>query len=532
MNKRKTLLLCGLLSSTFVGIPANFMRVILNDGTHTDYLVKDIDEVVFIDDTIPDPSDNYEYVDLGLSVLWATCNVGATEDYDPGWTLSWAETETKDSFDIMFHKYIKMDVEKEVYTGTDRQHYKYTKYVTNSKYGELDNLSVLQSEDDAATVNCGKYWRTPSMNELNELRGKCTWTFTEDYKGGHVGYIVTSNVPGFTDKSIFIPSAMTCNSQGCSNYLGNSGYYWSNELHANGASCWSLHFYGGKAPDTGSNDRSLGASVRGVREKSTVNLKYTVNFYDTDSTLLSTQSVKSGSAAKPVSIKDKEGYQFLGWSENIDNVDRNIDVYPLMYKASGEIGSYEYVDLGLSVLWASTNIGAEKIGDNGDFFAWGETTATKTGSTSDYSYPRKEGTNYGMNTQIEDNDTRLFPADDAASVQWGESWKTPTVEEMQELISKCNWKWLNSVNGSKVGGYVVTSKMKGYEDKFIFIPAAGRHSDSLLWDEGTNGAYWTSENNDTSMSAYAWLLYFNQGEYSIRYNFRSNGFSVRPVATK
>lgn len=524
MNTKKSLFVGSLLSAALVGVSANYMNVILNDGSTTSFLVDDINEVVFYDEIAPDSSDFYEYVDLGLSVLWATRNVGADEDYEMGPKFAWSETYSKETFDMFNHKYI---------IAEDNLNYKYTKYTITAKQsasGEPDNITVLQPEDDAATVNWGKYWRTPSMNELNELIGNCSWTWSDDYKGtGSKGFIVTSKVAGFTDKSIFLPAETVCTSK-----CFERGYYWSNELHSNGGSGWFIdfnNFDGNATPRTGSNVRYTGNSVRPVRDKSTVDMTFTVNFFDAEKNLISTQKVKAGNAAEDVAIEAKDGYNFIGWSENIDKIDRNLDVYPLMYKASGTVEDYEYVDLGLSVLWASKNIGAETIGSLGSHIAWGETIATESGDWKSYSYPRLEGTNYGMSVTNKDTDTKLFPEDDAASVIWNAEWRIPTKKEMTELVSKCDWKWLNSVNDSEVGGFLVTSKVPGYEDKFIFLPAAGRMSEGKLGEEGTNGVYWTSE-VDSTTAVYSWLLYFNQGETSISRNFRDNGFSIRPVTNK
>ena len=135
-----------------------------------------------------------ESVDLGLSVKWATCNVGANRPEEYGDYYAWGETEPKDFYFWSTYKYC------------DGTHNSLTKY-TDSAYGKdgfSDNKSVLDPEDDVAHVKWGGNWRIPTKDELEELRTKCTWTSTT--LNGVKGYSVTSNVDGYTDRSIFLPA--------------------------------------------------------------------------------------------------------------------------------------------------------------------------------------------------------------------------------------------------------------------------------------------------------------------------------------
>ncbi|MBR3609326.1 MAG: hypothetical protein IKL50_05525, partial [Bacteroidales bacterium] len=87
------------------------------------------------------------YVDLGLSVKWATCNVGATTPEEYGYYFAWGETTPKTTYYWSAYKYCN---------GTDDS---MTKYCTNSKYGIVDNKTTLELTDDAAHVNWGGSWR-------------------------------------------------------------------------------------------------------------------------------------------------------------------------------------------------------------------------------------------------------------------------------------------------------------------------------------------------------------------------------------
>ena len=160
-----------------------------------------------------------ESVDLGLSVKWATCNVGANKPTEKGSYFAWGETSEKK--DYTWKTYSLCD------EGED---YHQNKYVTLKFYGKVDNRSVLEPEDDAATVKWGAEWRTPTKEEFNELQEKCTWTWTPNYDSTGVnGYVITSMVEGFTDKSIFLPAAGTRNK----NYVDDQDdfcIYWTSTL--------------------------------------------------------------------------------------------------------------------------------------------------------------------------------------------------------------------------------------------------------------------------------------------------------------
>ena len=150
----------------------------------------------------------HEYIDLGLSVKWATCNIGANQPEDVGNYFAWGETEPKVNFNLENYKW---------YNKTSST---LTKYCTNSEYGIVDNKRKLDLNDDAAHVNWGGNWRMPTTSELNELINKCTWTGTDR------GCIVTSKING---NSIYLPLAGE-RQYGSTWYSGSIGFYHSSEL--------------------------------------------------------------------------------------------------------------------------------------------------------------------------------------------------------------------------------------------------------------------------------------------------------------
>ena len=122
----------------------------------------------------------YEYVDLGLSVKWATCNVGATTPEEYGNYYAWGEVLPKTNYSWATYSYCN---------GTNGS---MTKYCTIRSFGTVDNKTTLEAMDDAAAYNWGGSWRMPTEAECTELRRQCTWTWTT--QNGKNGYKVTAAV--------------------------------------------------------------------------------------------------------------------------------------------------------------------------------------------------------------------------------------------------------------------------------------------------------------------------------------------------
>ena len=190
----------------------------------------------------------HEYVDLGLpsGTKWATMNVGASSPSDYGNYYAWGETNTKSSYEWSNLKYCLDD------SGD-----KFSKYVTDSKYGNVDGKEELDLSDDAAYVNWGQGWRMPSKAQQDELREKCEWTWTS--MGGHDGY----KVVGPNGNSLFLPAAGYRDFSGLYS-AGSYGGYWSRTLYwDNQWSAYGLSFFSDNV-DWGSNNRRFGQSVRPV----------------------------------------------------------------------------------------------------------------------------------------------------------------------------------------------------------------------------------------------------------------------------
>ncbi len=179
------------------------------------------------------PNVEHEYVDLGLpsGTLWATCNIGATTPEGYGDYFAWGETKAKSVYNWETYKYAK---------GYFDVYPLLTKYCTDDYYGNIgfvDNLTLLQPSDDAATANWGSGWRMPTNEEWQELLDNTTNTWTT--QNGVNGRLFTAT----NGNSLFLPAAGYRDDSNLYN-SGNDCFCWSSSLstdHTNGA--WSFGYY-------------------------------------------------------------------------------------------------------------------------------------------------------------------------------------------------------------------------------------------------------------------------------------------------
>lgn len=394
-------------------------------------------------------------VDMGLSVKWASWNIGAKNEADSGYYFAWGEVNAKSEY--TWRTYTNKDFLK------PKRHFR-----------------RLSGNKDAANAQWGKGWRIPSAEEWHELVRWCDWDWTDDYEGSGVsGYVVTSPRTG---NSIFLPTigntdikefgegANTCNYWENNDYPHNKGK--NSLLDSCAASFGGLYTNFLMMPLF----KSIGCPIRAVQESDDICRK------------------KSQPIDTSV-VKNKQP---------------------------------DAVDLGLSVLWASCNLGADDETEYGERFSWGEVNPKSEFTWDNYYWKNTQRYADGNSSQC------LKPTDDAAHMRLGGEWRMPTAAELKELTTKCTWRWIGDYNESGVSGYIVRSNATG---NFIFFPSV---KEQVEYEDGTNTLhsmeFWTSTNRNTH-EAYICNEEAIHHEYRYCREFgdwkgKYCGLAIRPVRVK
>ena len=189
-------------------------------------------------------------VDLGLpsGTLWATWNVGANAPEEYGDFFAWGESQSKKVYNWNTYKYYKISNDG------------LTKYYNKVEYGyggPIDNLTVLEADDDVASVKWGAIWHTPTKAEWEELFQNTTGVWV--IRNGVRGLLFTA----LNGKTLFLPAAgYRWNDKLCHN--GSSIHYWSSSLYTDlPYYAWSFRVDEENSLMYGSS-RSYGKSVRAV----------------------------------------------------------------------------------------------------------------------------------------------------------------------------------------------------------------------------------------------------------------------------
>ena len=492
-----------------------------------------------------------EYVDLGLSVKWASCNVGASKPEEYGDYLAWGETEPKSNYSWSTYKFRT--------SGDSDDNVKFNKYCTQSSYWDstapMDNKTVLDPEDDAAHVNWGGSWRMPTDAEWTELMTKCTWTWTSQNEvNGRLG-------TGPNGNSIFLPVAGNRYDTRLNN-AGSYGFYWSSSLKTgNPIHAWHVRFNSGGVSRSSYGYRYSGQSVRPVYGEFIPVSSIAINesslslYIGSSSILLATIMPASATAPEIIWHSSNASIVSVDLEGKINAVavgQATITAYSSNGLSASCIVTVnnkpvpEAVDLGLSVKWATFNIGASNPYEFGDYFAWGDTETYyeagyaqldnpvwKAGKENGYCWASYKWCEGSFDTQKKycttsshgtvDDKKVLDPEDDAAHAWWGDNWRLPTDDELLELIRNCTW---TAIETNGITGYEIVSNMDGFQDKSIFIPKAGNRYGINLY--GPHAELWTSSlRTDMPDRAY------NLREYVRDYwECRDRGLCIRPVCPK
>ncbi len=478
-----------------------------------------------------------EMVDLGLSVKWASFNLGAEAPEEYGEYFAWGETEPKADYSWSTYKWC--------YNGSLS---KLTKYCTNANYGYngfVDNKTVLDPEDDAATANLGGKWRMPTEAEQHELLNNCTWEWTT--LNGVNGRKVTSKKEAYTEKWIFLPAAGERDGSSLYN-AGSSGYYWSSFLNSDKPylCTYSLWF---RSVNMGwsNSDRYFGRSVRPVYgdvvHVNGISLDKTEATLPAGATLQLTATltpenapdnrISWSSSDKSVATVSSDGLVTaiaLGASEITATTNDGGFKAVCSVVVAYQVSVPEMVDLGLSVKWASFNLGATKAEESGDYFAWGETEPKANYSWSTYKWCYNGSSSkltkyctdasYGYNGFVDDKGV-LDPEDDAATANLGGKWRMPTYNEWRELINNCSWTsaTLGDVKGVKI--------MQASTGNWIFLPFTGYCSGKSAY---SNYSFYLASSKYLLNQTNARGLYMDSSlSEGMSYYSRIIGYSIRPV---
>ena len=179
------------------------------------------------------------------------------------------------------------------------------------------------------------------------------------------------------------------------------------------------------------------------------------------------------------------------------------------HPTTGQHEGHEWVDLGLSVKWATCNEGAASPAEYGNYYAWGEITTHEDYRTSATS---------GMSL----SDIKGDATYDAARAKWGGKWRMPTMAEFEELMRGCDNVW---VTQDGVPGMRFTSKKNG---KSIFFPAAGYREGKSVGYKDEVGYFWASTPHNSNTHT-AGGMSLNADGYTTFWSDRSYAQSVRPV---
>ena len=345
-----------------------------------------------------------------------------------------------------------------------------TKYCDRGGYGLMDGKVSLELEDDVAHVKWGGDWHIPTQVEFQELMDNCTIEWIKIADKQHAYKFTSAN-----GNSILMPASGEWSN---TNFYNDDFNYWSADLANNKSNnIWVVNYLSNNSIEFSGSGRYRGFAVRPV---------------------LSEYTPKVHQIQAPTSHN-----------------------------------GHELVDLGLpsGTLWAKCNLGASTPESYGCYYAWGETAGSCEGKTSfsNSTYKYYNGSNYTK--YIDGGVIDLEPNDDAAKTYWGGEWRMPTYSEITELINTkyttTEWTTENGVYGQRI-----TSIVKGFEGKSIFLPAAGRYRPTLK-DEGTRGDYWGSKlyTDDDGYSDYACFMTVNSSRVSKGSNTRSYGCSIRPVVS-
>lgn len=522
MKKGLLCIITMLLSMTMTMAHAdNYIKIRKTSDEIISLSASDISQIYFGEERYTDnelvPTEG-EIIDLGLSVKWRSSNVGANSPEEYGAYFSWSETVEKDF------------------------------YADGINVAPFKTIQ-LSRKYDAARANLDKNWRMPSPKEFEELATKCEWIWGTNK--GVPGYLVK----GINGNSIFLPVG-GYKQQSDNNEEKTAGCYWTSakdDAFVNKYNGNAISFkFDNTRKQIAAREAYIGMNVRpvyyydsnqfnfvSITDITSTSFNILMDYsephkymfatigamieesglpYQWNSVYLSEQTYCDNVLKiKITNLKPRTKYDIYAWAFTEDGALITSPCNPVISVTTKalDLEDISTVDLGLSVLWSSCNLGAYAPDDKGDYFAWGEVVPNKDRYDID-NWAFAAG-NYHDITSTEY---------DAAHVTLGDGWRIPTETEVRELIAKCKWE---KVFNKGTLGYKVT----GPNGNSIFLPAAGYRSLDKLIDYADIGEYWIStvSANDSKQQS----LYFYIPEDYKTVSIGSShaiGANIRPVKSR
>ncbi|MBR6827356.1 MAG: hypothetical protein IKM76_04265 [Prevotella sp.] len=525
MKKKLFIVVCALLGVLAASAQQKLV-IKLENGERLTYETWQVDSLYFTaGETIATPVKT-DPVNLGFA-KWSVYNFGATTESETGLLVGWADV-----------------------TGTNRS--------TKLKYfpGENYTKSINETDYDIVHARWGGEWRMPTTEDIQMLKDSCTWTYEE--VNDVPGWRLTSKKDGYTDQSIFLPFTGYRKGDAAAVATGEKGLYWTGIIGDDTQKAKAMLLTGTDTDTLTVVDslRYMGFAIRPVYGKIVHPLQFTSVVvmegtlkYSSVSILATTLGDMTGvdkiyiclGPQSEALVPETAAYKFeetvspnkTEFQFNIDGLDPNTAYKCLVYldiddqrvmsdscyfETAAKFPVAEAVDLGLSVDWASWNIGESTPSGNTHLYGWGDVTGELTSTIRGH---YAVGLPEAYDVSIAGNESY-----DIAAKQWRNGWRMPTKAEIDELYSGCNIT-LVSVNG--VTGYRFTNKQDA--NKSIFIPVSGMRYGTTVHDSSTP-YYWTANGVSEDGQLKGVNAQLLPSSYAEQHYPRFWGMAIRPVKVK
>ena len=349
----------------------------------------------------------------------------------------------------------------------EKEIYNWSNYIlgngTEESVYDFDDFSG--TDYDVAHVKWGDGWRMPTMIELSELYWQSHKTDTI------INGVKCLKLSRYGNKYIILPLAGMKNGDVLDKY-GEYGFYWTTS-HGPVSSYW----------ESGWNNLYYPWAYGFYARISSYQPFYYQDYYR-----------YLGLCVRPVKDREKEG---ISLTEG------------------------DFVDLGLSVKWASHNMGASLPEEKGDYYAWGLTEPGQTFNNYTYPYFNEDWYQKGLPQYSSIGENICGTEYDAARVKLGGTCRLPSKDEVEELISQCTYRWIY-YNGTY--GALFT----GPNGNTIFMPTTGYNWAWAGFNDHNYVYCWTGTQHETNVSAAYWLK-ITDGVLEVVIGGRGNGVVIRPV---